>query len=539
MQDEPAEKSTPTDASETAEQSTAGGDQENQETTDPTTAEPSTAGVEAAEVSATTSPAISESPAESSASVTADKSGSADNAEPARQRRQIKIGSRQQRPVSEATTTGSESQAAAPEITDVSTSPTPLDSVPTVRDPLPADLEQEIQEALENTNLDEIVASELTQQAGETLAVNSTRRATVIRVHGDHVFFSLSGPHEGAVSIRQFKESPTVGDQLDVIIQQYNSEDGLYELRLPGAAVDVNDWSDLQDGTVVEARITGANTGGLECMVNNIRGFIPASQIGIFRVEDFAQYIDKKLSCVVTEVNRRRRNLVLSHRAVLERQAETDRKELLATLAVGQTLEGTVRNIRDFGAFVDIGGIDGLVHISQLSWDRVEHPKDVVKKGETVKVRIEKINLQTGKIALSCRALLDHPWKKAAEQFPVGNSVEGTVTRIADFGAFVRLSPGVEGLIHISELAHHRVSLVNSIVNEGDQVLVEILAVDADAQRISLSLKALQEAPVSDSAKKSDKEEESGWEPTVPPRKEPLRGGMDRPSGGEQFGLKW
>ena len=446
-------------------------------------------------------------------------------------RRKIKIGSRQERP-------GQKPAPGVPPTIEVP--PAGPTAIPTVRDTLPAELEKEIQEALGNANLDEIVASEVTQQAGELLAEDSTCRGTVIRVHGDDVFFSLSGPHEGTASVRQFKEQPSIGEQLDVIIKGYNSEDGLYEVRMPGAAIDVSDWSDLQDGAVVEARITGANTGGLECMVNNIRGFIPASQIGIFRVENFAEYIDQKLSCVVTEVNRRKKNLVLSHRAILERDAEANRKEVLDTLQVGQTIEGTVRSIRDFGVFVDIGGIDGLIHISQLSWDRVEHPENVVKKGETVKVRIEKINLQTGKIGLSYRALQEHPWTKAAEQFPTGSTVEGTVSRIANFGAFVRLAAGIEGLIHVSELAHHRVSMVSSILSEGDQVSVKVLSVDVDAQRMSLSLKALQEAPAGSKKDKGSKEDDTpAWERTVPQRKEPLKGGMDRPSGGEQFGLKW
>jgi len=478
-------------------------------------------------------PAAADAPV--SAETAAENSGAAESASEdqaaEKPRRKIKIGSRQKRP-------GKKPAPGVPQIPDAA--PTGPTAIPTVRDPLPAELEKEIQEALGNANLDEIVASEVTQQAGELLAQDSTCRGTVIRVHGDDVFFSLIGPHEGTASVRQFKTEPSIGEQLDVIIKGYNSEDGLYEVRLPGAAVDVSDWSDLQDGTVVEARITGANTGGLECMVNNIRGFIPASQIGIFRVENFAEYIDQKLSCVVTEVNRRKKNLVLSHRAVLERDAEANRKEVLETLQVGQIIEGTVRSIRDFGVFVDIGGVDGLIHISQLSWDRVEHPENVVKEGETVKVRIEKINLQTGKIGLSYRALQEHPWTNAAEQFPTGSTVEGTVSRIANFGAFVRLAAGVEGLIHVSELAHHRVSMVSSILNEGDQVTVKVLSVDADAQRMSLSLKALQEAPASSKkGKDSEQDEAPAWERTVPQRKEPLKGGMDRPSGGEQFGLKW
>ena len=230
----------------------------------------------------------------------------------------------------------------------------------------------------------------------DLLEPDTRRRATIVNIRGDNVFFSLgAGRNEGFVSVRQFKETPSVGDALDVIIVRMNQEEGLYELRLPGAAMDVDDWSDLEEGTVVEARVTGANTGGLECMVNTIRGFIPASQVALYRIENFADFIDKRLTCVVTEANPRRKNLVLSHRAILEREREVERKEKLTALSVGDVVEGTVRSLRDFGAFVDLGGVDGLIHISQLSWDRVNHPSEVVNEGDQVSVRIEKIDPAT------------------------------------------------------------------------------------------------------------------------------------------------
>ena len=321
------------------------------------------------------------------------------------------------------------------------------------------------------------------------------------------------------------------------MVRSFNAEDGLYEVTVPGAALDVADWSDLVEGAVVDARITGANTGGLECMVNTIRGFIPASQIALFRVENFADYIDQKLPCVVTEVNPKRKNLVLSHRALLEREKEEARKQLLETLEPGQTHEGTVRNLRDFGAFVDLGGVDGMIHVSQLSWDRVNHPNEVLQEGQKVRVKIEKINRETGKIGLSYRDLLERPWTNIEEKFPVGTTVKAPVSRTAKFGAFVKLTSGVEGLIHISELAHQRVRRVEDVVREGQEVEVKVLSVDADAQRIALSLKATLPEP------EKPAEEAAAADPTrelaVAKRKGPLKGGFDRPSGGEQFGLRW
>lgn len=406
---------------------------------------------------------------------------------------------------------------------------------PSVRDPLSPDMEAELYAAMGDVSLDEIVDGEAAVQASQELELDVRVRGQVVRIEGDNIFFGLVGRNEGFCSVRAFKEAPAVGAHMDVVPKKYNSDDGLYEVVVPGASIEVADWSDLTEGAIVEGRITGANTGGLECMVNNIRGFIPSSQVGMFRVENFAEYIGQKLLCVVTEVNPRKKNLVLSHRALLEREREEARKKLIAELEVGQIREGVVSNLRDFGAFVDLGGIDGLIHISQLSWDRVNHPSEVLEPGQKVRVKIEKINSDTGKIGLSYRNLLEHPWEGIESKFPTGSQVKGPVTRIAQFGAFVRLAPGVEGLIHISEMAHQRIRAVSDIVKEGDEIEVKILSVDREAQKIALSLKATlpePETPVEES-------EESLTDRAVAKRKGPLRGGFDRPSGGDQFGLKW
>lgn len=369
------------------------------------------------------------------------------------------------------------------------------------------------------------------------IELESRIAATVTRVVGDDVFVSFGGPNEGIASAKQFKEPPGIGETVEVEVARYNAEDGYYEVTVPGASIAVSDWEDIEEGAVVEARVTGSNTGGLECSVNNIRGFIPASQIAIHRVEDFSEYVDQKLTCVVTEANPSRRNLVLSHRSILERELEAQREDLLKSIKVGDIREGVVRRIQDFGAFVDIGGVDGLVHISQLSWDRVEHPSEVVQEGQTIQVKVEKIDSQTGKIGLSYRSLQDHPWTNAESEFPAGSIQKGTVSKLAAFGAFVRLAPGVEGLVHISEVAHHRVHRVDTMVQEGQEVEVKVLEVDAEKQRMSLSMKALiQQA---ESKKPAEEEEDALPERKLAKHEGPLKGGMDRPSGGEQFGLKW
>ena len=411
---------------------------------------------------------------------------------------------------------------------------------PSRRDKLTPDLEDAFQSALAGASMDELLG-ETPPIIPEALEVDAKHQATVVKIHGDNVFCSIDGRNQGVVSLRQFEEPPTIGSTLEVVIRGFQAEDGLYELTVPGGAIDVHDWTDLVEGAVVEARITGSNVGGLECMVGGIRGFIPASQIEIFRVENYADYYEKKLSCVVTEANERRRNLVLSPRALLERQREEQRQKLLEELDSGQVREGVVSSVRDFGAFVDLGGIDGLIHISQLSWDRIDHPSEVLEAGQRVRVKVEKVNRDTGKISLSYRDLLTHPWTDVEQRFPLNATVKGQVTRIARFGAFVKLAPGIEGLIHISELAHHRVLQVGNVVKEGEEVEVMVVSVDEENQRIGLSLKAAHPLAevVSDEQDDPAADDFPSPEPSVKPHQGPLRGGTDRASGGEEFGLRW
>ncbi len=404
---------------------------------------------------------------------------------------------------------------------------------------LSPELQQEIDAALEGVSLDGLMTGEVGMSVGADLPIDSRVPATVVKVHREDVFFRLPGNLEAITPLKHFTENPEVGAELEVVINRINPEDGLYEVSLPGTTAAVEDWSDLQAGMTVEAKVTGHNTGGLECNVNGIRAFMPVSQISMYRVEDLAQFVDEKWACVVNEANPERGNLVISRRAVLEREKAAAGEKLMEGLQVGQEHEGIVRSIRDFGAFVDLGGIDGLIHVSKLSWDRITHPKDVLSEGEKVKVRIEKI--ENGKIGLSYRDVGEHPWKKAADEFVPNAIVDGTVTKIMDFGAFVKLAPGIEGLVHISELAHHRVVNVANVVSEGQEVRVKILSVDTENQRMSLSMKAMQAPPEKASGKSraTDSEDEPPRESAVKKFEGKLKGGTNKNTGGEQFGLKW
>jgi predicted RNA-binding protein with RPS1 domain len=414
---------------------------------------------------------------------------------------------------------------------------------PNIRDRLSPEMEAEYEAALGDLSLENLINEGSGATLVADLAPETRITGRVAKIHGDDVFIDLSGRNQGVVPFRQFEDAePKPGEEVDLIVVRFDAEEGLYELARPTAAVSVGNWSEVREGQIIEVTITGANKGGLECQVAGIRGFIPMGQVSIYRVENPEEMVGQRLACVVTEAKRDRQNLVLSHRAVMERERNELRDKMMAELATGQLHEGVVRSLKDFGAFVDLGGMDGLIHISQLSWDRVKHPSEVLEVGQKVKVRIEKFDKDTGKISLSYREVGANPWQNVESKYPVGNRAKGTVSRLMDFGAFVKLEPGVEGLIHISELGHGRVFRASDVVSEGQEVEVKILSVDAENQRISLSLKALMSAPVKPGQQKVA-DEDMPLPPGAPkaPKKQhaELKGGTGGPSGGERFGLNW
>lgn len=414
-------------------------------------------------------------------------------------------------------------------------------AVPNTRDDLSDDLLAELESSLAGSDLESFLGGGAgLPDRREALAEGARVQAQVLKIKEDTVFVALGGPDEGTVPFEHFtEEEPVPGQAVEVIVRGFSKEDGLYSCSRPGSAIEVSDWDDIDEGSVVEATITGHNTGGLECTVGSIKGFIPISQVTEYRVEDLTEFVDQKMVCLVTEANARRGNLVCSRRAILEREREVKRKEQLEKIEPGDLLEGVVRSVRDFGAFVDLGGLDGLIHVSKLSWERIKHPSEVIEEGQMVKVRVDKVDKQTGKIGLTYRDLLENPWDSAEAEFATGSVHSGTVTRIAPFGCFVRLTAGVEGLVHISELANHRVSRVDTFVNEGDTVEVKVLSFDRDAQKIGLSIKAAQAKPTDTGSAEPEVDEPPRELEVQPQHTGPLKGGNDRPSGGEKFGLRW
>jgi small subunit ribosomal protein S1 len=396
---------------------------------------------------------------------------------------------------------------------------------PRLRD-LDKDLERELAEAMGGLTAKDLLGEPVQQaprrQAGEAPA---RKKGKIMRIHGPDVFVDVPGGRgQGVLPLVQFPEGPpALGTEVEISIEGYDEANGLLILSRKGAAQDA-DWSTVAEGMIVEARVTGTNKGGLSVDVNGIRGFMPISQIDLYRVENPEQFVNQRLRCLVTEVKPDERNLVVSARALLEKEREESREKLWQELAEGQVREGVVRSIRDFGAFVDLGGVDGLLHISEMSWTRVQDAASVVQQGQRLKVIVLKIDREKRKVSLGIRQLMPSPWDQATANYAIGTPVKGKVTRLMDFGAFVELEPGVEGLIHISELAPQRVRRVADVVQPGQEVQVRVLRVDPAQRKISLSLK---QALPKEEAPAAEEEAEEPAEVKPPrPRTTPLRGGI-------------
>jgi len=401
-----------------------------------------------------------------------------------------------------------------------------------------AQIESDLEEAMSGMSAKDIYGEPAEQQrrkpAGE--AKPGPLKGKVVSVHNADVFVDVPGGRsQGVLPLMQFPDGPPApGTEVEVTIEGYDGANGLLLLSRKGQAQEV-DWSSVTQGMIVEAVVTGTNKGGLSVEVNRIRGFMPISQIDLYRVENAEQYVGQRLRCEVQEVKPDEKNLVVSRRILLEREREENREKLWKELAEGQVREGVVRNIKEFGAFVDLGGADGLLHIGEMSWARIKDPTEVVQLGQTVRVVVLKIDREKRKLSLGLRQLQPSPWDNIGDKYPPGSRVKGKVTRVQDFGAFVELEPAVEGLIHISELSPARVRRVIDIVKPGQEVEVVVVSLDPGLRRIGLSLKAALPKEAETEATEAEEPEEEAPPPKPRVRTSPLRGGTG--SGGPLINL--
>lgn len=283
------------------------------------------------------------------------------------------------------------------------------------------------------------------------------------------------------------------GDVLELIVTKVEEE----LLVLSKRKVDAEKaWEDMKDrfekGEIFEAEVKDVVKGGLVVDLG-VRGFVPASLVEDHYVEDFVDYKNKTLTFKIVELDQEKNRLILSHRAVVEAEKQEQKKQLLVDIESGSVLEGTVQRITDFGAFVDIGGVDGLVHISQLSHEHVEKPSDVVTEGQKVTVKVLSVDRDNERISLSIKETLPGPWNEIASKAPKGTVLDGVVKRLVSYGAFVEVFPGVEGLVHISQISHKHIGTPHEVLQENQDVKVKVLDVNEADQRLSLSIKALEE----------------------------------------------
>lgn len=353
------------------------------------------------------------------------------------------------------------------------------------------DVEAELARAMGEVPADKFYEAD--SASTQTGTKGGNKKGKVISIHSDDVFVDIGGRSQGVVPFASFVTEPKVGDEIEVVIKGFDGANGCMLLALPGAAEQSVNWSSVARGMIVEAKVTGTNKGGLSVEVNSIKGFMPISQLEMFRVDDTAPYVNQKLRCMITEVDPAEKNLVVSRRALLEQERAEAQEKLWLELAEGQKRTAIVGNIKEFGAFVDLGGCDALLPMGEIAWQKVDDASKFLSPGQRIEVKVIRLDKERKKVTVSLRECMSSPWDEVENNFPVGSVVNGKVTRIMDFGAFIELAPGIEGLLHISEVANKRVFRVSDVVKVDQTVEVKVTKYDPATRRMSLSLKAIQQ----------------------------------------------
>ncbi|MGM8365329.1 30S ribosomal protein S1 [Virgibacillus sp. W0181] len=358
--------------------------------------------------------------------------------------------------------------------------------------------------------------SETNMNGFEAVNVGDTLSGKVVKIEDKQVFIDIGHKAEGIVPISELSnlhiEHPSdvvsEGDEITLKVKKIDDED----IVLSKKAVEADSaWADLEEkyesNETFETEVKEIVKGGLVVDVG-LRGFIPASLVETYFVEDFSEYKNKTLKVKIVDLDKEQNRVILSHRAITEEEEVMKKQELLQSIEAGQVLEGTVQRLTNFGAFVDIGGVDGLVHISQLAHEHVENASDVVSEGETVNVEVLSVDRDNERISLSRKNTLPGPWSGIEDRMSRGDTVEGTVKRLVDFGAFVEIEKGVEGLVHISQIANRHIGTPHEVLEEGQQIQVKVLDVNENEKRISLSIRELEQEQEEAEYKQYTKEED-------------------------------
>ncbi|KAF1301085.1 30S ribosomal protein S1 [Candidatus Enterococcus willemsii] len=362
---------------------------------------------------------------------------------------------------------------------------------------------------LENNHVENTNEMEAALSSFQEVSVGDVVKGEVLAIEDKQAIVGIEGAGvEGVVPAKELSTLPVdnidevikVGDVLDLVVISAigkDKENGSYLLskrRLDAKKVWEDIEKDFQEGKIIEAPVTNVVKGGLVVDVG-VRGFVPASMVEDHFVDDFEEYKGKTLTFKIIEIEPSENRLILSHKAVVEAEKQEKKAELLTSISEGDQVEGTVARLTDFGAFVDLGGIDGLVHVSEISHAHVAKPSDVLKVGDKVEVAVLSVDPTTERVSLSIKDTLPGPWTDIEEKAAKDTVLEGTVKRLTSFGAFVEVFPGVEGLVHISQISHKHIATPHEVLSEGQQVKVKVLEVTPEDHRIALSIKALEEKP--------------------------------------------
>ncbi|TYS68524.1 30S ribosomal protein S1 [Sutcliffiella horikoshii] len=363
------------------------------------------------------------------------------------------------------------------------------------------------------------MVEDMNQVEVNNLEVGNTVTGTVTKVEEKQVLVSIEGSKlDGIIPISELsslhveKATDVVSEGQELQLKVTKVEEELLVLSKKAVDADLA-WEDLQkkfeSKEVFEAEIKDVVKGGLVVDLG-VRGFVPASLVENYFVDDFSDYKGKTLTFKVVELEKEKNRVILSHRAVVEEEMQNKKHQLLDTIETGQVIEGTVQRITDFGAFVDIGGVDGLVHISQLSYEHVGKPSDVVTEGQKVNVKVLSVDRDNERISLSIKETLPGPWSQVSEKLSTGSVTEGVVKRLVSFGAFVEVLPGVEGLVHISQISNKHIGTPHEVLTEGDKVQVKVLEINEADQRISLSIRELEEPEQEEDYSQYNQSEDTG-----------------------------
>ena len=359
---------------------------------------------------------------------------------------------------------------------------------------------EDLDSSVEQTEVSEDIQDQYLGSISE-ISENQVLTGRVIGMNDKDILIDIGFKSEGLIDRSEFPQDalPQIGDQIEVYLEYLEDRNGNLVLSKEKADF-MRRWRDIREfyekEKIFTCKILRRIKGGMIVDIDGLQGFLPGSQIDVRPIKDFDQYLDQDLEVRVVKLNEARKNIVVSHKVIIEDSLKEKREELLADMEIGQIMEGRVKNITDFGVFIDLGGIDGLLHITDLSWGRVNHPSEVVKLDETLSIKIIDYDKEKQRVSLGLKQLMPHPWENVEENYPIGSNVKGKIVSLTNYGAFVELEAGVEGLIHVSEMSWTRhIKNASEMYSIGEEIKAGVLSIDTDERKISLGVKQLEPDP--------------------------------------------